>query len=264
MLALRDPHGLLTWRFLGACVAALALAPVLFYFVLDGQQAPRKWLIFEDGFARDYVYSVVFALVPTYFAVRNRARLDPWFRSTSLLSAAIVFLLPLYKIGVMNDFAQKGAIVPQAFVAVSFITLMFGFFSGGKLAAGAFAASMTAVAAAEPALETFDSFVNPRFAFSNCNLVSTHRKLMPRESFLSTYLARLDRAPEWIRRSGDAPAREESRLCWPDRMAGETRFDYLAPMNRLWLRPPTAAELAEDIHGPRPVLRKTESADRGP
>lgn len=215
-------------RWLAACLAiALAIS------LLGG----HGHLIFDKG---DCLYFVVFSLPLAYFAARISARLDPAFRRILLASVALLLLPPLYRVGAniyLNDLTQKGSIIPQTIAAFAFATLPLELLSSKQLRLSGLGAML---AAAEPALEIYDSLKNPRFAVSDCNFLTHYCKLTPGEDFPSAYIGRLDHATGWIRRDGE-PLREERRQCWPDRPQGGQRYNYLLPENWIRLRnPPTA------------------------
>lgn len=244
LLALQAPRQMLTPRFAIACLALLGYLPVLSYLVSDSAQVEHEWLVFKDHFVVDYLYFVVFSLPLVYFATRLSGALDARLRVLLFASFALLLLLPLYRIGVnavLNDLTQKGSIIPQAIAAFAFAAVLLELFATRQALLAGAGVMLATVAAAEPALEVYDSLGNPRYAISDCNFLTHYWKLTAREELPSAYVARLDHMPGWIRRDGE-PLREENRQCWPDRPRGDKRFNYLLPENRVWLRaaPPSA------------------------
>ncbi len=239
LLAFQEPRQLLTSRFAVALVGLGSYLPVLAYLTIDSTRIRHEWLVFKEDFVTDYLIFVTFALPPAFFAAALSARLDPHFRRILLASVALLLLLPFGFIGTnarVNDLSQKGSIIPQAIVAFGFARLLVELPSSRPWLLGGFGAMLATVAAAEPALEIYDSLINPRYAVSDCNFLTQFWKLEPRQQFPWTYLARLEKSAGWVTPRDAVPIREEQRRCWPDRPQGDARYHPMAPENRLWLR----------------------------
>lgn len=219
-------------------IAICGFVPVLVYLGLDAQSVRHEWLVFKDGFSDQYSWFVVFAFPQAAFVLIFWNRLEPWFKTTMIVSILVILAIPVYSVGTMNDFSQRVAIVPRAFLAFGFNALLIDVLATGKILAAAAGLSLAIVGAVTPALEFYDSLSTPRFSPSNCNLATVHEKLHPR-IFLSTYFARLDAAPDWLLRKQDSetsPFENAPRICWSDRVYGERLFNWLKPENRIWLR----------------------------
>lgn len=242
--ALRAPRQAFTLRFGGACCAALGLAPILAYLAIDAENVPHQWLVFDKGFFDDYSVFILFALTQVGVLAFFCRRIEPWFRTTLWASVALLLAIPAYSVGYMNDFSQRVPIIPRTFLAFGFDALVIDLLTSGALLALTAPLLVVMIGAVTPALEFYDTLSTPRFAPSDCNLLSVHMKLHPR-NYLSTYLARRDAIPSWLASAEpqQAPLAAEERLCWPGRIYGEKLFNWLKPENRIWLRAPTAQDL---------------------
>ena len=240
------PRVLLSWRFAGASICALGFAPILAYLVADAGEVPRRWLVSEAGFLDDYFIFILFALTQAGFLAFFRERIEPWFRGALFFSILLLLVIPVYSVGYMNDFSQRAPIVPRAMLAFGFDALLIDLLSSGPVFAALAGLTIATIGAVTPALEIYDAVSTRAFAASDCNLMSVHRKLHPK-NYLSTYLARLSTLPGWMApRAGDATALSaQERLCWPDRPYGEKLFNWLKPENRIWLRAPSAEEMVD-------------------
>ncbi len=75
--------------------------------------------------------------------------------------------------------------------------------------------TLALLGAATPLIEIKTVVVPESFAISDCNLVTTARKLSSEPP--ANYLARVERAPAWLLDAAAAPPLTvENRKCWPD------------------------------------------------
>lgn len=242
----RAPRELLSLRFALACAAGLAFLPILAYLAADAGEVPHAWLVFAPRFFDDYFLFILFALTQVFFLAFFRERIEPWFRSALFFSIALLLVIPAYSVGYMNDFSQRAPIAPRALLAFGFDALIIDLMISGPALALLGALVIVLVGAVTPTLEIYDA-VRPRaFTPSDCNLMTVHKKLHPK-NYLSTYLARLSALPEWMKKgaSESAALRDEARICWPDRPYGEKLFNWLKPENRIWLRAPRPEDLVD-------------------
>jgi len=251
LLALRDLRALLTPRFALACASAAAFAPILVYLVTAADSAPHGWRIAEDGVAEIYPIFLIFSLTQAVVLALFMRRIEPEMRYPLLASTLLLALIPCYSIGYMSDFSQRGSIVPHCILAFGFNALLIDLCETGwrslrekalepRIAFGAASALVIFLAASvTPALELWDSIVTPRYAASDCNLLTSNAKLSGPKYF-ATYLAPAASFPDWLIRSAEAkePLAIEQRSCWPDRVFGERKFNYMKPEYLIWLRRP--------------------------
>lgn len=240
-------------RWLTGAVSAFGFLPVLAYLGLDAESVPHEWLIAKAGFFDEYVFFNIFALAQGAFVAALWRRVDPSLRGAVAVSLAALLAIPFYSLGYMNDFAQRVSLIPRAFIALAFAALLIGLLRERRLPAALVGSALAAIGAATPALEIYDSLTTPRFSISDCNLLTVHRKLHPK-SGLATYFARTAAAPRWLLRGLDdaVPLEKVERLCWPDRVYGESLANWLDPEYRIWLRPPPGRGQAAPSAAPRP------------
>jgi hypothetical protein len=249
LLAITASRSEFSLRFLGACGVLLGFAPVLVYLGIDAAAVPHEWLIVKNGFFDEYSVFISFALPQAVFALIFYQRIDPWFRTTLLASITVLFLIPLYSLGFMNDLSQRASIVPLALVAFGFNSLLIDFLTARNAIIGVAATPIALLAAVSPALELYDSVTTPPFAPSACNLATVNMTKFAARDLPSTYFAHLDSTPDWLFRDrGDtlAPIRAKSEDCWPGRIYGEKKFNWLKAEHRIWLGAPQEANAQAD------------------
>jgi hypothetical protein len=241
------PRAVFSLRFAAACIAALGFIPALIYLRADAGAVPFGLQIFEEGYFDSYLIFIVFALTQIGFVALLWRRVDPWFRATLAASIVLLLVFPFFDLGFMNDVAQRVSIVARAFLAFGFNALLIDLLVAGSALALIPGVAIFLIGAITPALEFYDSITTPRFSISDCNLMTVYGK-HNHDKYLSTYLARLDAFPPWLFRMPDGrePLKRQTRVCWPDRVYGEQLFNWLKPENRIWLRKPTAADLADE------------------
>jgi hypothetical protein len=242
----RAPREALSLRFAAACACGAAFLPILAYLGADIGEVPHEWLVFRPGFFDDYLIFILFALTQAFFLAFFRERIEGWFRGALFFSIALLLVIPAYSVGYMNDFSQRAPIVPRTLLAFGFDALFIDLLTSGPALAFAGAVAIMLVGAVTPALEIYDALATRSYTASDCSLLTVHKKLHPKV-YLSTYFARLEALPAWMKKraSETAPRTEEDRLCWPDRIYGEKLFNWLKPENRIWLRTPRPEELVE-------------------
>lgn len=240
---LRAPGAALTPRLALVCLAALGLAPILAYFLTGAGDTSHRLALFDADFQEDYPIFVLFSLVQAFFVLALWRRVDPAMRAPLVASLLLLLAIPVVRIGLMSDFVQRASIAPHALLAFAFDALLIdllpaagpAFVLGGAIAA---------IGAVGPALEIWDSLGTPRWAVSDCNMATANRKYTGHATFLPHYFAPIAAMPAWLFRTADAtePLRLEERLCWPDRVYGETKFNYMKPEHLIWLRKTETAQ----------------------
>jgi hypothetical protein len=107
-------------------------------------------------------------------------------------------VIPMYKIGLNNDFAMRASIPALAILAV-----MLGTACSDALAHGLWtswmvlAAASLAIGSASGGMEIRRALIRSPLAVSECNLVQVSRSDHPTVDLVE-YLARIDRIPRWI------------------------------------------------------------------
>ncbi len=198
---------------------------------------------------------VLFSLPQAVLLAVFWRRVEPWLRAPLFASIALLLVIPAYNVGFMSDFTQRASIVPHCVVAFAFNALLIELCEkafaprrerqeaaeaqppqAGTLVAGAVAACLIAlIGAATPALELYDTLSTPRWSYSDCNQLTANLRWWG-HSFVSTYLAPAAAFPAWLFPPGAAqPLQVETRTCWPDRIYGERKFNYMLPQYRIWL-----------------------------
>jgi hypothetical protein len=240
--AFRTPREALSMRFALSCAAAAGFAPILFYLAAAAGETPHRWLLLEKDFAEIYLIFLLFSLPQAFLLMAFWSRVAPWLRAALLASIALLLVIPFYNVGYMSDFAQRASIAPHALLAFGFDALLIDLIASGA-AAVVGAGLVVVLGAATPLLELYDSTTTPRWSISDCNLATANIKYWGRV-FVPTYLARAADFPTWLLQAGaeTAPLRAETRACWPDRVFGERKFNYMKPEYRLWLRRPDGSD----------------------
>ncbi len=206
----RDPAN---W---GYAVAAIGFLPVLLYLTDDAGTVPGRFLVRERFFAPVYGQFVLLELASGIVVLACRRHLRPEMRPLGLVAGIVLLLLPFYSLGVGNDLAMRGSIVPLALLAIAFALVVTAVLS--RTVAAAAAAVVAPLGAATPAFEIGRALAFPRYRASDCSLLSVWASL-DGQGYMGNYLAR----PDGLSRGlfGDAPggtppAVAERRACWPD------------------------------------------------
>jgi hypothetical protein len=247
--AFQDPRGLLNPRVMMVAAAGFLQAPIMVYLGVSAGDVPHNWQIFDEDFASLYPVFISFALTQIFFLAALWRRVEPWFRSALLFSIFLLLLIPTYNLGFMNDCTQRVSTAPRALLALGFNAVLIDVFTSGAWLASSLGALIVLIASITPALEIYDTVTTPRWSFANCNLLTAYAKLAHR-NYLSTYLSREDSFPTWLFGQGDPrrPLGAETRICWPDRIYGEAKFNWLKAESRIWLRQPARANAALADH----------------
>ncbi len=245
-LALLSPREMARRRFALACLCAAGFLPILIYLRAGAEAVPHRLQAFDAGFFDEYLLLVIFGLTQIAVVFLFWKRVEDWFRPVLVISVVLLLLCPLFNLSYMNDITQKVSLAPRALLAFGYNSLLIECFLSRAWLAFASGALVFLIGAISPALELYDTLTTPRFAISDCNLLTVYRK-HKHERYLPTYIAAVGSFPSWLFPDAPkgAPLEVETRLCWPDRIYGEKLFNWLKPENRIWLRAPTPQDLAD-------------------
>jgi hypothetical protein len=217
----REFRELLTPRLLLACVVALGFLPIIAFLGTDAGSVPHSWLVARDDFWIVYVIFILVQIPHTAIVASFWRQLDPGSRTLSILSIGLLLLIPIYKVGMDNDFAMRASIMPLvllAFVFGSIVAELKLRHGNGRITAVAAIVVLSCIA---PASEIQRALTFNSFAISDCNLLTTWKHLDPGRWF-SNYFARSDTIPAWLfpHDRADPAVAIENRQCWPDHPFG--------------------------------------------
>ena len=194
---------------------ALCFVPVALYLMGDSASVPHELLLFVPGFWPTVLPFLLLEIPQAIIVAAAWERLPPPVRKVVVPALALLLVLPVYQIGSNDDLLMRGSIPALALLAFAFGQVLA---DGWRPRAVVFGAALTIalIGAVTPAFEIARSLVMPRFAISDCNLVSAWQSLAPSQ-WLANYLARPSAMPGWLL---DAPAvsplSRETKICWPD------------------------------------------------
>jgi hypothetical protein len=143
----------------------------------------------------------------------NRA--PPSDRRLLALALALLLVIPVYSIGVSNDFVMRVSIPAMFLLAFAFARIA-ALTPRDDSAFPTAISIIVIVSAATPLLEIKQS-LQDRYAISDCNMLTSWHKGDISE-LPTNYWAKVGKVPGWLMSTAAAPAPYtlEDRLCWPD------------------------------------------------
>lgn len=203
-------------------VAALALAPVALYLVLDTGRIPQGRQPYDLVFAVKYGLLLLLEVVPFLLLLLLFRRQPPTGRARADLPIAVAILLvvPLFRFG-GADFVMRASIPALAILALALAERAWPI--DGRPAALPLAATLCVlgIGAATPLYEVARALTTPAFAIGDCNFLNAARDLADGVP-LFHYLARTGETG-WLGPLVKTPdvylALEPRPYCWPDRIA---------------------------------------------
>ncbi len=214
IVGLRLGRGLFAPRILAAGLAGLCFTPVAIYLTIDAAAVQHFWLIFVDGFAFAYVVFIAVEIPHAAIVFAAWSKIEASDRALIATAIAILLVIPIYLFGPSNDLAMRASIVPLFLLAFGFAKVAASTPRDGKPLASIISA-IAILSAATPLLEVKRAFVEPAFAISDCDFLTSWRKADP-ITWPSNYLARIAAVPSWLIEVNDARLTIEDRKCWPD------------------------------------------------
>lgn len=203
-------------------LAALALAPVALYLVLDTGRIPQGRQAYDLVFAVKYGLLIALEVAPFLLLLlllrgpppEGRARAD------LPIAVAILLIVPLFRIG-GADLVMRASIPALAILALALAGRAWP--NRGRPGALPLAATLCVlgVGAATPLYEVARALTTPRFAIRDCNFLNAARDLADGVS-LFHYLARTGetgRLGSPVRAPEAYLVLEPRPYCWPDRVA---------------------------------------------
>lgn len=214
IFGLRLGGGLFAPRILAAGLAGLCFAPVAIYLTADAGAVRHYWLIFVDGFALIYPLFIAVEIPHAAVVFAAWSKIEESDRALVATAVAVLLVIPFYLFGASNDLAMRASIIPLFLLAFAFAKIAVSTRRDGAPLASVISA-IVILSAATPLLEVKRAFVEPAFAISDCNFLTSWKKADP-TIWPSNYLARIAAAPAWLVRAKDARITIEDRKCWPD------------------------------------------------
>lgn len=208
------PRRIFSPRILAACAAGLLFLPIALYLTMDAGAVPHEVLLTRDGFALRYVLFLAVEIPQAAIVLYAWNKVEPSDRRILALALALLAVIPMYSVGVSNDFVMRASIPPLFLLAFAF----------ARIAVltprdnGRFATTISVIVIlsfATPMLEIKQA-LRQNYAVSDCNLVTSWSK--GDASVLPTnYWARVEKIPAWLMTAqSSSPLTLEDRKCWPD------------------------------------------------
>lgn len=211
------PRNLFAPGVFAACAVGLLFLPIALYLSMDAAAVPHEVLLTREGFAWRYLFFLEIEIPQAIVVLYAWNKVEPCDRRMLALSLVLLLLIPLYRIGVSNDFVMRVSIPPLFMLAFAFARIaVLTPRDNGRFATCI--SVLVILSAATPLLEIKQALRQP-FAISDCNVVTSWYKGDP--SMLPTnYWARVEKTPEWLMSPARAPAplTIEDRKCWPDHL----------------------------------------------
>jgi hypothetical protein len=197
-----------------AVACGLCFLPVAFYLTTDAGGVPHEWLVTREGFLPRYLAHVFVEIPQAAITLYAWRRVEPCDRPVLGLAVALLLVLPLYSIGVGNDFVMRASITPLFLLAFAFARIaVLTPRDNGRFASSI--STLVILAAATPLLEIKETLVNKSYAISDCNFLTAWKKAEPTPP--ASYLAHADKMPVWLMPAPlAAPLEREDRKCWAD------------------------------------------------
>ncbi len=202
-------------NWLAAGVVCL-FAPIGVYLTVASATIPSEWTVQRDGFWAVYALTLLIQMPQLIFVAAYWRTIDRDDRP--LLSAAIVVLLvvPVYNFGGGFDLVARASNAALAILAFEFSAIFVSFDRSKHQEGWILAVSIVALAILSPGIQFARAFMHPRFAISDCSLLSATMDAGG-EGLPLHYIAAVESIPAWL----IAPALErriayQQRNCWPD------------------------------------------------
>jgi hypothetical protein len=198
-----------------ATAAVLCFVPVALYLVMDAGAVPKEWLIFRDGFAWIYPAFILIEIPQAAIVLYTWRKVAVPDRGPLLVALALLLAIPIYRLGLANDFVMRASIAPLFLLAFSFARIAV-LTPRDDSAFPTLIAVVVLISAVTPTLE-MKGVIQGRYAVSDCNLLTAWSKT-EQKSLPTNYLARREQIPSWLLspEGAAAPLEVEKRLCWPD------------------------------------------------
>jgi hypothetical protein len=173
--------------------AIIAALPMLFYERLNAQSVLHGFLLNAPLFWFLYPLFISLEVLPflALIAAANWHAIRDW---TFLITAAVLLLIPFYRIGVANDFSMRASIPALAILAVFVGTKCA--MTRGRPVWGGFAIACLAIGSVTGLLEISRALTQSRIPVSGCDLVQVWQLNDP-EKPLTHYLAPIETVPKW-------------------------------------------------------------------
>ena len=214
--------------FASAAAAGLAALPAAAFLTRDSGAIEKGFMDFTDpNLQAAYVSLLGFKAAPWLLvAWLGRDPADRRALTELSLLTAVLLAIPFYKIGFANDFAMRASIPALALLCLRSVPAL-ATMSAQPVARRAMLASVVALGAVTPAVETARNFTRQASPRSACNVLESLKDGPYAGSPLDYYIASaasFDTRPALFRGPSMAPLSVHIRRCWPGR-----RFVYGPP-----------------------------------
>lgn len=211
----RFPRHLSRRENLVAIGSSLAFLPIALYLTIDNGAVEKEWLVLRDGFFTRYVLHMMFEIPQAAIVLYAWRMVEPCERRLVALALILLAIIPLYSIGLYNDFMMRASIAPLFLLSVVFARIaVLTPRDNGRFASAI--STIVLISAATPLIELKTAVMGGRFDVSDCDLLTSWRKNEPTAPF-GNYLAHAEAVPSWLMRPQNGePKTREDRKCWPD------------------------------------------------
>jgi hypothetical protein len=206
-----------------AVASSLCFLPVAVYLMIDNGGVMKEWLVLREGFFPRYLLHVLVEIPQAAIVLYAWRIVEPCDRRLLALALGLLLILPVYSIGLYNDFTMRASIAPLfvlsfAFARIAVLTPR----DNGRFATAI--STIVLVSAATPIIESRTAMATASFGVSDCNFLTAWRK-NETTAAPGNYLARAESIPAWLMSPGRAgPLSREDRKCWPDHPLLEERL----------------------------------------
>jgi hypothetical protein len=213
----QPPRGLFSPRMFAAAGIAFLFFPIALYLTNDAAAVPHEWLLMRESFALRYISFLAVEIPQAAVVLYAWNKVEAPDRRILALALALLFVIPIYSIGVSNDFVMRVSIAPLFLLAFAFARIaILTPRDNGRFAS--VISTIVIVSAATPFLE-FKQALRGNYAISDCNLLTSWHKGDISDLPLN-YWARVEKVPAWLMSPPPgAPLMVEDRKCWPDHPA---------------------------------------------
>lgn len=212
---------LLSRRTWFGAVASAGFVPILAYMVTASSSISHESAFARPDYAFWYMLFIAVQLPALVYLACEWREVPEDMRTTVVLSALLLLVLPLFNFGPSNDLVMRGSIAPLAIIAFVFGSVLVELTR--QRAIGAIVGWILVVVTVPSALlEIGRSLSTPRYAISDCSLMEASRA-SGSTGIPTNYVAPVREVPEWLLDPSTVSVSPTSdRACWPDRV--EPRF----------------------------------------
>ncbi|QGM96996.1 hypothetical protein [Methylocystis parvus] len=209
------PRRLFAREILIAVASSLCFLPIAVYLMIDNGGVAKEWLVLREGFLQRYLLHMLVEIPQAAIVLYAWRIVEPCDRRLLALALGLLLVLPLYSVGLYNDFAMRASIAPLFVLSFAFARIAVLTPRDNSRFATAIS-TIVLISAATPLVEVKTAMTTASFDVSDCNFITAWRK-NEITAAPGNYLARIETIPTWLMSPQEAaPLSREDRKCWPD------------------------------------------------